>query len=296
LGEICGWVGELTQAHEHLGHANTLYDPRQHASLEAIYGLDLSVVTTAMVVWVECRLGRPHQALNRARAALKRARVLSHPLSRAFALVGLEWAFVFQRAAREAEEAAQAAISVCTEQGFTELVAWAKCFLGWALIEQGKLTDGITKLSEGIAAVESIRTLISKSVFLGALADGYRKAGDAKRALELLDDGVDWANRTGERFYECELHRLKGEVLLMGNSSNATAADNCFRTAIKLARVQSAKVWELRATMSLARLLAKQGRREEARAMLAEIYGWFTEGFDTADLVDAKALLDELAD
>ena len=184
-------------------------------------------------------------------------------------------------------------ISVCTEQGFPDLLASSNCFLGWALIEEGKLTDGIAKLSEGIAAVESIRTLISKSVFLGALADGYRKAGDAKRASELLDDGVDWANRTGERFYECELHRLKGEVLLMGNSSNATAADNCFRTAIKLAGVQSAKVWELRATMSLARL-DRQGRRDEARTMLADIYNWFTEGFDTADLIHAKALLDEL--
>src|ERR1700730_3803473 len=185
-------------------------------------------------------------------------------------------------------------ISVGTEQGFPDQLAWAKCFLGWALIEEGKLTDGIANLSEGIADLDSIRNLIAKSLFLGALADGYRKAGDAKRALELLADAFDWANRTGERFYECELHRLKGEVHLMGNGPNATAADNCFRTAIKLARVQSAKAWELRATMSLSRLLAEQGRRDEARAMLAEIYNWFTEGFDTADLKDAKALVDEL--
>jgi len=295
LGELCSWVGELTQAHEHLEHANALYDPRQHASLEAIYGLDLSVVTTAQAVWVECLLGRPDQALKRARASLERASALSHPTSRAFAYVGFEWVLVCHRAAREAEEVAQTAISVCTEQGFTDLLAWAKCFLAWALIEQGKLTDGIAKLSEGIAVSESVRNLISKSLFLGALADGYRKAGDAKRALELLDDALDWANRTGERFYECELHRLKGEVYLMGNDPNATAANNCFRKAIELARVQSSKVWELRATMSLARLLDRQGRRDEARTMLADIYNWFTEGFDTADLKDAKALIDELS-
>jgi adenylate cyclase len=277
-----------------LEHANTLYDPRQHASLELICGFDLSVAITAMAVWVECLLGRPHQALKRARVSLERASALSHPLSRAFVPVSHEWVLVCARAAQEAEEVAQTAISLCTEQGFTELLAWAKCFLGWALIEQGKLTDGIAKLSEGIAAVESIRTLISKSLFLGALADGYRKAGDAKRALELLDEGVDWANRTGERFYECELHRLRGEVYLMGNDPNAPAADNCFRTAIELARVQSAKSWELRATAGLAQLLTKQGKRDEARTMLAEIYNWFTEGFDTADLKDAKALLDQL--
>jgi tetratricopeptide (TPR) repeat protein len=186
LGELCSWVGELTQAQEHLEHANALYDPRQHASLEAIYGLDLSVITTAVAVWVECLLGRPDQALKRARASLERASALSHPTSRAFAYVAFEWVLVCHRAAREAEEVAQTAISVCTEQGFTDLLAWAKCFLAWALIEQGKLTDGIAKLSEGIAVLESVRNLISKSLFLGALADGYRKAGDAKRALELL--------------------------------------------------------------------------------------------------------------
>jgi class 3 adenylate cyclase/predicted ATPase len=295
LGELCSWVGELTQAHEHLEHANALYDPRQHASLEAIYGFDLSLMTTAMAVLVECLLGRPDQALKRARAALKRASALSHPLSRAVASVGFEWVLVYHRAAREAEEVAQAAISVWTEQGFTDLLAWANCFLGWALIEQGKLTDGIANLSEGIAVLDSMRNLISKSLFLGTLADGYRKAGDAKRASELLEEAVDWANRTGERFHECELHRLKGEVHLMGNDPNAPAAVNCFRIAIKLARVQSAKVWELRATTSLAQLLTKQGKGDEARTMLADIYNWFTEGFETADLIDAKSLLDELS-
>jgi predicted ATPase len=295
LGEICTWAGELIQANVHLEQAKTLYDPRQHASLEAVYGLDLSVITTGVAVWVECLLGRPDQALKRARASLERASALSHPLSRAFAPVSFEWVLVCHRAAHEAEEVAQTAISLCTEQGFTELAAWAKCFLGWALIEQGKLTDGIANLSEGIAVVDSMRNLISKSLFLCALADGYRKAGDAKRALGLLDEAIDWANRTGERFYECELHRLKGEVHLMGNSPHATAAENCFRKAIKLAREQSAKAWELRATTSLARLLALQGRRDEAHAMLTAIYNWFTEGFDTADLKDAKALLDQLS-
>jgi predicted ATPase len=294
VGEICFWAGELTEGFEHLDQANALYDPRQHASLAPIYGLDPSVFITAMAVIVECLLGRPYQALKRARAALERANTLSHPFSRAFTPIGLEWTLFFHRAAQEAEEVAQTTISLWTEQGFTELLAWAKCFLGCALIEQGKLTDGIAKLSEGIAAMESIGTLISRTLFLGALADGYRKTGDAKRALELVDDAADWANRTGERFYECELHRLKGEVLLMGNDPNATAADKCFRAAIELARVQSAKAWELRATMSLARLLSKQNKRDKARTMLASIYNWFTEGFDTADLIDAKTLLDEI--
>jgi class 3 adenylate cyclase/predicted ATPase len=294
LAEICEWAGELTQAQEHLERIKTLYDPRQYASLTAIYDVDLSVSTSSVASSVECLLGKPDQALKRARATLERASALSHPFSRAFASVCFEWTLVILRAAPEAEEVARAAISVCTEQGFPDQLAWAKCFLGWALIEEGKLTDGIANLSEGIAVLDSIRNLVSKSLFLAALADGYRKAGDAKRALELLDEGVDWANRTGERFYECELHRLRGEVNLMGDDPNAIAANNCFRKAIELARVQSAKTWELRATMSLARLLDKQGRRDDARTMLADICNWFTEGFDTADLKEAKALLDEL--
>jgi predicted ATPase len=172
---------------------------------------------------------------------LERASALFHPFSRAFAPVGFEWTLFFRHAAREAEEVAHAAISVCTERGFTDMLAWAKCFLGWALIEQGKLTDGIAKLSEGIAVLDSIRNLISKSLFLGALADGYKKAGDAKRALELLDEAVDWANQTGERFYKCELHRIRGEVLLMGNGPNAPAADNCFRRLSSLLACEAPK-------------------------------------------------------
>ena len=117
-----------------------------------------------------------------------------------------------------------------------------------------------------------------------------------------LDDGLSAltaalaaADEQGNRHYEAETHRLKGELLLKRNDCNATEARNCFERAIEIARRQSAKSWELRATMSLARLVDKQGRRDEARTMLADIYGWFTEGFDTADLIDAKALLDELA-
>jgi tetratricopeptide (TPR) repeat protein len=168
LGEICFWAGELTQAHVHLERAKTLCDPRQHASLAPIYGVDLLVGTSSVADSVECLLAKPHQALKRARAALERASALSDPFSRAFASVCYEWNLFFHRAAREAEEVAQAAISVCTEQGFPDQLAWAKCFLGWAFIEEGKLTDGIANLSEGIALLDSIRNLISKS-FLGAL-------------------------------------------------------------------------------------------------------------------------------
>jgi predicted ATPase len=126
------------------------------------------------------------------------------------------------------------------------------------------------------------------------LAEAYRKIGQTEAGLSALNVAANLLNKTGTRYYEAELYRLQGELLLMQNATNIAQAENCFRRAIEVARKQSAKSWELRATTSLVRLLAKLGKRGEARAMLAEVYGWFTEGFDTADLKDAKALLDEL--
>jgi predicted ATPase len=121
------------------------------------------------------------------------------------------------------------------------------------------------------------------------------KTGRLDDGLSALTEALAVADEREARVFEAETHRLKGELLLKQDDSNAAEAQNCFARAIEIARRQSAKSWELRATMSLARLLAKQGRRDEARTMLAEIYNWFTEGFDTADLKDAKALLDELS-
>ena len=121
------------------------------------------------------------------------------------------------------------------------------------------------------------------------------ETGRLDDGLSALTEALAAADEHEDRLYEAEIHRLKGELLLKQDDSNAAEAQSCFQRAIEIARKQSAKSWELRATMSLARLLAQQGHRDEARTMLAEIYNWFTEGFDTADLKDAKALLEELA-
>ena len=128
------------------------------------------------------------------------------------------------------------------------------------------------------------------------VAEAYLAAGCPRDGLEAVGEGLELVRRTGTRLFEAEMRRLRGELLLLGNNRAETEAAKCFRDAIEVARRQSAKSLELRATMSLARLLAQRGRRDEARTMLAEIYNWFTEGFDTADLKDAKALLDELVE
>jgi predicted ATPase len=131
---------------------------------------------------------------------------------------------------------------------------------------------------------------------LGPLAEIYGKSGEATIGLDLIDSALEQVSRTDERIWEAELHRIKGELLLTEDLESCGQAEQCFRTAIEIAQRQKAKSWELRATLGLARLLAQQSRRDdEARAMLTAIYGWFTEGFDTADLKDAKVLLDDLS-
>jgi predicted ATPase len=175
----------------------------------------------------------------------------------------------------------------------------ATALRGMALIAAGHAEEGIGQLRDGLdhsaGAFEVMRTL-----FLAYLAEGYGLAGRVDEGLAVLAEAMALVESTRVCIYEAELYRIKGELTLKRSETNSNSeikeeAVSFFRQAIEVDRRQSAKSWELRATMSLARLLAKQGRHDEARTMLSEIYGWFTEGFDTADLKDAKALLEELS-
>ena len=156
--------------------------------------------------------------------------------------------------------------------------------------------EGIAGMHEGLGDYRAIGAGIGRPHFLSLLARGYERTGRFEDGLRTLREALVIVNEHDERQYEAELNRLMGELVLKQNDSNAAEARSCFERAIEVAQKQSAKSWELRATMSLARLLRDSDRRDEARAMLADIYGWFTEGFDTADLKDARALLDELSE
>ena len=190
-----------------------------------------------------------------------------------------------------------------TEQGFSFFQAWGNMLQGWALSQLGQTSDGLNLMRDGLTAARLTGGKIWQSFWLALLAEVRAAAGEINQALESIAQALAHAEQSGERFYEAELYRLKGELTIRRSARAndqlpvrpGTEAEACFLRAIKIARHQQAKWWELRATTSLARLLAKQGKRDEARAMLAEIYNWFTEGFDTADLKDAKALLGELS-
>jgi predicted ATPase len=177
--------------------------------------------------------------------------------------------------------------------------AQARITRGWALTEQGFVEEGITEMRQGIAEYQQTATALLRPQFIGLLSESLGKAGEFVEALDHLDEALRLAHRNGDASYLPELHRIRGELLLWqaeGNFDPRTVADaeECFRRSIKIARRQEAKSWELRTTVSLARLYESQNRTEEAREALTLVFDWFTEGFETKDVREAKTLLDKL--
>jgi predicted ATPase len=220
------------------------------------------------------------------------ARAVAHPLSLAFALSFAAWVRNLRKQSLLAEERAEATIALATDQGFTFFLMFGTILRGWAQAEQGKV-EGIAQMRHGLAAMSGLAVVSLRPCALSLLAAACGKLGQTADALALVAEALAAVESSEERHWEAETCRLKGELLL--DSKGSSEAESCFRHAIDIARRQSAKSLELRAVTSLGHLLKKQGKKEEARQMLGEIYGWFTEGFDTADLKDAKALLEELS-
>ncbi len=194
-----------------------------------------------------------------------------------------------------AQKHAEEVMALIEAFGYQSLSALATSYHGAALIAQGRYEEGIAGMRRGISAYRASGAT-PYTTFFCMLASGLAGIGRPQEGLQVLEEGFASVATTGEQLDISRLHHVNGELLLAQNPSDGVEAERCFRTAIEIARRQSARIAELRATTSLARLLAKQSRCDEARAMLAEIYGWFTEGFDTPDLKNAKALLDQLND
>jgi predicted ATPase len=292
LGITTYCMGELLPAREHLEIPFSPYDPERDGA--PTFGLDAGLICLSFGAWTLWQLGYPDQALKRGNEALALAQRLSHPFSLAFARIWVGVVHQYRLEARAAQKTAEDAIALCAEHGFSEYSAWATCLRGWAIAELGS-HEGLAQVQEGLAAYRATGAELWRPYFLCPLAEACRETGRLEDGLSALTEALATVDEHKNRIFEPEMHRLKGELLLRQNNSNIAEAQSCFEQAIEVARKQSAKSLELRATNSLARLLAKRDRRDEARTMLAGIYGWFTEGYDTADLKDAKALLDELA-
>jgi len=313
MGVTLAQMGEFAPAIEHSEKALSHYDPERHLDDVFYYSQNPGVAIRCHAAWVLWFLGQPDQALERMEEALTLAQQLSEPHGLAHAFFFAAILHQLRREARLAQERAEVAIAVSSEHRLMLYQAHSTIARGWALIEQGN-EEGIEQMRLGIAAHQATGAEVTRPHFLTLLAEALDKTGQTEEGLRVLGKGLDMAHRTGDRYYQAELYRLKGELLLSQSKgrdlSQATPegdvlaqtesralaqAEECFSQAIKISKRQKAKSLELRAVMGLSRLLQKQGRKEEALRMLEETFGWFTEGFDTADLIEARALLDNLS-
>jgi len=273
-----------------------LYDPQQHYAAAFLYGADAGVICHSLAAWALWYLGYPDQGLMQIDEALTLAQQSAHPLSLGWALNAAATFHQFRREERCTQERAEAAIILATEQGFPQWKAFGTILRGWALLaHQGQAQEGIAQITQGLIAWRATGAEILRPSFLALLAEAYGTLGEPEEGLTVLTEALTLMDTTGERAWEPELYRLKGELLLQSSSENATEAEACFYHALDIARNQQAKSFELRTATSLARLWQQQDKRKEAYDILAPVYNWFTEGFTTADLQEAKALLDALA-
>jgi hypothetical protein len=274
VGTALFYLGAVAEASAHMPQDIALYD---------------------LGAWTLWCLGYPDQALARNHAAVTLAQQVAHPFSLSYALMCAAVFHQFRREGHAAQERAEAAISLATEQGFPYWRAVSALLRGWALVQQGQTKAGIEQIHWDLTALRATGAEAMRPYFLALLAEAYGIMGQPEAGLTALAEALVHVEHTGERYYEAEIHRLKGELLLQQSSDNQAEAETCFHHALNIACNQQAKSFELRTATSLARLWHQQGKRQEAYDLLAPVYNWFIEGFDTADLQDAKALLDELA-
>jgi adenylate cyclase len=296
LGTTAFNLGELQFSRTHLLQVMELYDPHQHQSHTFLYGQDPGMVSLsyqAMNLWM---LGYPSQALQRSFEALDLHQKVSHAYSLAFTLSLVSRLHQFRREEHLVQERIEASLALCAEHGFKQFWAQGQILRGWGLTMQRQVEEGIAQMEEGLSAYRATGGVLTISYWLTLLAGAYGTKGQPEAALEQLGEAMTMVDKTRERCYEAEVYRLKGVLLLQQSSDHQAEAETCFAQAMTIAQNQSAKSWELRAAISLTRLWQSQGKREEARQLLGDIYNWFTEGFDTADLQDAKALLDALGE
>jgi predicted ATPase len=295
LGTTLSYRGEFVAGLAHLTQSRPLYDPQQHYSQTVRYAQDSGVICLAYMSQVLWYLGYPDQALRRSQEALTLARELAHPFSLAFALNFAGVLYHFLRDAPTLRERAQAAIALASEQGFIVWLVQGRVLQGWGLAEQGRGQEGIAQMREGLAAWRAMGAELGRPYYLGLLAEAYGKMGQTEAGLSALAEALSAMDNHGECYWKAELYRLKGELLLAGSAVQHATVQTYYAQALDVARSQQAKSLELRAAISLCRLWQRQDKRADAYQLLAPIYNWFTEGFDTADLREAKALLAEVS-
>jgi predicted ATPase/DNA-binding winged helix-turn-helix (wHTH) protein len=293
LGNTLFMLGEYAAAQTHLQQGIALTDPRAQRALALRYGVAPGVTCLAYAGHTLWCLGYLGQALQRSQEAIALAHALAHPHSLALAQFFVISLYHRRREIPTVQAQADILLTLATAQGFPLWVGFATCWRGWALVMQGQGEAGMAQLHQGMEAVLATGQTLSRPFCLVLLAEAAGHAGQIVEGLRLLAEALTAFEVSGRGDLLAETYRLQGEFLLRQAVPDVTQAEGCFHQALSIARRQQARSWELRATMSLSRLWQEQGRRAEAHELLAEIYSWFTEGFDTADLQEAKVLLEE---
>src|SRR5262249_22782632 len=278
LGSTLFNLGEFGAAQEHLAQGLTLYDAQRHHSHEFLYGIEPGVFGLIYAAFVLWHLGYPDQALQQSKAACTLAHERSYPYSLAAARVYAALSHQLRRDRPLTQEWAEAGIILAREQGLPAYLGQGPVLQGWALAEQGQSEEGRSQNRQGLVTYPAVGSGIYHSYYLAVLAEAYGKAGQAEDGLAALSEELTVVDQTGERFYEAELYRLKGELTLKQSSVQGLASnvqkevEECFWKAIEIARRQQAKSLELRAVMNLSRLWQWQGKKKKAHEMLAEVY------------------------
>lgn len=257
--------------------------------------VDPWITSMSYLSWAKWLLGYPDQAAAHSQEAVATAEGLEHPFSIALGLSFSQWLHQFNQDVEATRNAADKAIAIAEEQGFAFWIGWGQVLRGWARARQGEADAGIDEIREGIVAWRKQGSELGCHYYYAMLAEACAAADRLDEAMTALDDGQKFSDETGEGYYAPELARLRGEFLLQQDPADTAAAESNFRQALELAGSQEAKSLELRAAMSLARLRSNAGNAAEARSTLASTFDWFTEGFDTHDLKEAKSMLEKLA-
>ena len=296
-----GWsalcfAGEFRAAQRHAEEGISHYERERDHHLTYTYsGHDPGTCARAFGSLSLGQLGYSERALALCRDGLALAEVLAHPFTIAVALWATGILHQLRREPDATREVGERMIHYCSEKGLRTMVPIGKVFRGDALARLGEFAEGIGQMREGIAELRSIGTLFSLPSFFAALASAYARCGNVGEGLAAVEEGLAMTRTGGDRFSLPEIHRIKAKLLLASSVADRDAAEAAFGEAIEVSCGQQARLLELRAATSMAQLWRDHGKRRQAFELLAPVYGWFTEGFDTADLKEAKALLDKLA-
>jgi predicted ATPase len=287
-------TGDIVEGRAHYDQALALYDPTEHRHLATRFGQDIRVAILSfrsVALWL---LGYPETALVDAERALKDAREIGQTATLMFALSIVPATYSWSRNYVETNTLAEEAIALAEEKGILFWKGLGMMHRGGVMALTGKASDAAQMITLGITTWRSTGATVWLPIFLPLLAMAHAELGQFDVAWRCIGEAMTAVEVSKEGFCEAEIHRTAGEITLKSPQPDAAKAEAYFERALAVARQQQAKSWELRASMSLARLWRDQGKMQQARELLAPVYGWFTEGFDTRDLKEAKALLEEL--